>query len=70
MKYQYSVSLSIFENSVELIQQNTFEYNSNFKNEYCFEFILYIWRNSKQGHISHTPLLLDNDTNKEWQDKH
>lgn len=36
----------------------------------CFEFILYIWRNSKQAHISHTPLLLDNDTNKEWQGKH
>lgn len=36
----------------------------------CFEFILYIWGNSKQAHISHTPLLLDNDTNKEWQGKH
>lgn len=33
MKYQYSVSVSIFENSIELIQQNTFEYNSNFKIE-------------------------------------
>lgn len=62
--YQYPF-LKLYINSFSKILLNTIQI---LKLNY-FEFILYIWRKSQQAHIPHTPLLLDNDTNKKWQGK-
>lgn len=63
---KYRISVAIFEIFINLIQQNAFKHNSNFKNR-KYLILFYLKRYIEHAHVLDAPPLLDIGTHNELQ---